>query len=252
MAEVQDEIVEVSELEAEAAKEEAKQTEQKTDDDLPEEFVGKTPQEIARIAMHARREMGRMGNELGEVRKLADELIKTQLHKKPEDEKPQEVDFFADPKRAIQQAVETNPKVLAAEQYARAAQMEQARMRLAQLHPDHPQVVKDPDFMEWIKASPVRTKLYMQAEAYDLDSANELLGTFKALKSVKTQKQTQEDTKARDNALKAAAVETGGTGEQTKKVYRRADLINLRLRDPSKFAAMQEEIDAAYREGRVR
>lgn len=255
MAEVQDEdIVGGSEIEAEDAKQEseAAQAETKPEDLIPEEYRGKSVAEIVNMAQHARREMGRMGNELGEVRKLADELIKSQLHQKPNDEKPQEVDFFTNPQEAVNRLVANHPNVRSAEQYAKAVQMEQAKMRLAQLHPDHQQIVKDAEFAEWIKASPVRIKLYSQAENYDLDAAHELLSTYKTIKAVKQNKQAEVDTKARDATLKTAAVETGGSGEQTRKIYRRADLINLKLRDPRKFEAMQDEIDAAYREGRVR
>src|SRR3990167_3078031 len=170
MAELQDESVEVNELEAVAAQEATKQQE----DDLPDEFKGKSPSEIARIALHARREMGRQANELGDIRKLADELIRSQLQKPKEEEKPREVDFFENPQEAIRQAVENSPKVLAAEQYTRQVQQEQAKMRFNQLHPDANEVVKDGEFQDWVKASKVRTKLFQQADAYDLDAADEL------------------------------------------------------------------------------
>jgi hypothetical protein len=52
--------------------------------------------------------------------------------------------------------------------------------------------------------------------------------------------------------LKAAGVDTGGTGESSKKIYRRADLIQLKLRDPDRYEQLQPEIMAAYAEGRVR
>src|SRR3990167_11450941 len=110
MAELQDESVEVNELEAVAAQEATKQQE----DDLPDEFKGKSPSEIARIALHARREMGRQANELGNIRKLADELIRSQLHKPKEEEKPREVDFFENPQEAIQNAISASPDVIAA------------------------------------------------------------------------------------------------------------------------------------------
>jgi len=47
-------------------------------------------------------------------------------------------------------------------------------------------------------------------------------------------------------------VDTGGSGETTRKVYRRADLIRLKMRDPGKYDAMSDEIMAAYSEGRVK
>lgn len=260
MAEVQDLEVEVSEIEAieqlDAETKQAAEVEVKPEapeDDIPEEFRGKSQAELARIAMHARKEMGRQGNELGEIRKLADDLIKSQLRQKPEEEKPKEVDFFENPQEAIRQAVEANPKVQAAEQYALHAQQAMAKQLLAQKHPDFAAVVQDGEFAEWVKASKIRTQLFRAAEGYNVDAADELLSTFKQLRAKKQAPAVSEAEKqVRDSALKAASVETGGSGEGSRKVYRRADLIRLKMRDPAKFDAMQDEIDAAYRDGRVK
>jgi len=52
--------------------------------------------------------------------------------------------------------------------------------------------------------------------------------------------------------LKAATVDTGSPAPSSKKTYRRTDLINLRLRDPDRYYAMQDEIMSAYAEGRVK
>jgi hypothetical protein len=52
--------------------------------------------------------------------------------------------------------------------------------------------------------------------------------------------------------MKAAAVDTGGTGESGKKIYRRADLIRLKMTDPNRYDALSDEIMAAYQEGRVK
>lgn len=258
MAEIQDLESEVSEIEAveqEDAKVEQAAAEAKSED-VPDEFKGMSVAELARIAAHARKEMGRQGNELGEIRKLADELIKSQLKKQPEPEPVKEVDFFENPQEAIRRAVESNPRVVAAEQYGIQAQKMQAQQRLVQLHPDFGQVVQDASFAEWIKGSKIRTKLFQEAEAYDVDAADELLSTFKQLKQVKAEKSqvqvSDAEKTARTKSLQAAAVETGGSGESSKKVYRRTDLIRLKMRDPSKFDSMQDEIDAAYRDGRVR
>jgi hypothetical protein len=58
--------------------------------------------------------------------------------------------------------------------------------------------------------------------------------------------------KQQAQALKAAAVDVGGSGESSKKVYRRADLIRLKMTDPSRYEALQPEIMAAYAENRVK
>ena len=90
----------------------------------------------------------------------------------------------------------------------------------------------------------------------------ELLETYKSLRNIKQQqaetvkaadeslKKTEEEV--RNKTLKAAAVQQGGTGESTKPVYRRADLIRLRMQDPARYESMADEILQAYAEGRVR
>jgi hypothetical protein len=99
--------------------------------------------------------------------------------------------------------------------------------------------------------------LFTKADAeFDFNSADELLSTYKAIKAVQSnEKQVQAaatQAKAQETALKAAAVDTGGTGESSRKIYRRADLIKLKMTDPDRYMALQDEILAAYAEGRVR
>ena len=262
MAEVHDLEVEVSEIDAveeqDAEVKQAAPVEQvKVEDVIPDEFKGMSVSELAKIAQHARREMGRQGNELGEIRKLADELIKSQLKpKQPEPEPVAEVDFFENPQEAIRRAVESNPKVLAAENYAVQAQRINTQQALVTKHPDFKEIVQNAEFANWVKSSKVRTKLFMEAEAYDLDAADELLSTFKQLRSIQKPQEVQapsvEEKALRESGLKAASVDTGGSGESGKKVYRRADLIRLKMRDPTKYEDMSDEILKAYSEGRVK
>lgn len=262
MAEVQEFEQEVGELETVVEKIEQQESkaepESPPEDDIPAEFKGKTVKDIVGIALHARKEMGRQANELGEIRKLADELIKSQLKpKEPEVAPPKEVDFFENPQEAIRRAVESNPKVQAAEQYAVQAQRQLAKQQLHQMHPDMGQIVTDPEFQQWVTASPVRKHLLQQADqAYDLNAANELLSTFKEIRQVKVQQQQRQvsevEKTARNQAMQSAAVDTGGSGETTRKIYRRADLIRLKMTDPSRYDAMNDEILQAYSEGRVK
>jgi hypothetical protein len=70
----------------------------------------------------------------------------------------------------------------------------------------------------------------------------------------KTQEVKQAQEAKRQDALKAGKAESrtssGSTG--TGKTYRRADLIRLKMEDPMKYESMQDEIYAAYAEGRVK
>lgn len=254
MAEIQDLENEASELEVVESQDAAKAVTTE-EDNIPEEFRTLSKADLAGMLKHTRKELGRQNAEVGEIRKLADELIKSQLSK-PETKPVAEVDFFENPQEAIRQAVETNPRVLAAEQYALNAQKAQTVQALAQKHPDYTQVVQDADFANWIKASKVRVQLFQAAENFNLDAADELLSTYKQLKSINKpqvkEPPSAEEKAARTSSMQAAAVDTGGSGESGKKVYRRTDLIRLKMRDPAKFKDMQDEIDLAYQQGRVK
>ena len=104
-----------------------------------------------------------------------------------------------------------------------------------------------------MKSSPIRIKIFEQADSgYDYDSANELLSTYKQLRTVKSKQVSDEGEVTRKQNLKAVGVDVGGSGESSKKVYRRADLIRLKMQDPNRYDALSDEIMAAYQEGRVR
>jgi hypothetical protein len=225
-------------------------------DTIPEKYKGKSSQEIIRMHQEAEKLIGKQAQEVGEVRKLADELLKQSLSNSkpaaPTEVEP-EIDFFEDPQKAIRNSIDKHPDVLAARHSAQEFKKMQIQQKLNHNHPDFQNVVQDPEFAEWVKQSPVRLGLYAKADGeFDYDSANELLSTFKQIKQIKTQ---QVEAKGKDvlkQNLKAVAVDTGGTGESSKRVYRRADLIRLRMSDPERYESLEAEIMSAYADGRVR
>ena len=235
-----------------------------TEQDLPEKYRNKSLDEIIKMHQEAEKLIGRQAQEVGENRKLLDQYIKQQLEQKHDTQpsKAQEIDWYEDPAKAVNQAVANNPilKQLQ-EQQAQQAQVV-ALQTIEKAHPDYLSVAQSDDFASWIQGSKVRMELFAKANNYDVDSALELLETYKSIRNVKQQK--VEATKAADEslkkvddenrskALKTAAVQQGGTGESTKPVYRRADLIRLRMQDPSRYESMAEEILQAYADGRVR
>ena len=244
---IDDDKEELGELEIEQQK-----IEQKAE--LPEKYREKSLDEIVKMHQEAEKLIGKQAQEVGEVRKLADELIKQNLgtRQQTRQEEP-EVDFFENPQKAVQRTVDNHPDILAARQVTQEMRRAQIQQRLAQEHPDFGDIAKDQDFANWVKSSPIRIKIFEQADSgYDFDSANELLSTYKQLRSVK-QKQTSDDGEVtRKQNLKAVGVDVGGSGESSKKVYRRADLIRLKMQDPNRYDALSDEIMAAYQEGRVR
>ena len=223
---------------------------------IPPKYRGKRLEDIINMHQEAEKLIGRQAQEVGEVRRLADELLKQQLSKKAPEPAPQEVDdldFFEDPKKAISKAVDSHPDIVAARNAAQQLKKQQAAAQIQAKHPDMGQIVQDPEFVDWVKGSPVRMQLYTAADQqFDPYAADELLSTFKAIRTRKHAELKEVATTARNQSLKAANVESSGTGETSRKIYRRADLIRLRLENPDRYDSLQDEIMKAYSEGRVR
>ena len=223
--------------------------------DIPDKYRGKELSDIIKMHQEAEKLIGKQAQEVGEVRKLADELIKQNLAGKPQyvkEEEP-EVDFFENPQAAVRKTVDNHPDVLAARQAGQEFKKMQIQQKLAAEHPDFTQIVQDQDFANWVKSSPIRIGLYAKADGeFDYDSANELLSTYKQLRGVKAKQTNDAGETQRKSNLKAATVDVGGSGESGKRVYRRADLIRLKMTDPNRYDALSDEIMQAYQEGRVK
>jgi hypothetical protein len=230
-------------------------------EELPEKYKGKSAIEIAKMHQEAEKLIGRQANEVHEVRSLADQLLKQQLDTQARQAKPieesLEEDFFADPASAVNRQVEKHPAVLEARQAALEMKKMKTAQQLSTKHPDFATIASDSGFQDWVKSSAIRLNLFARADAeYDFESADELLSTYKELRQIKQQNQVQQtaavESKAQEQAMKAATVDVGGAGETSRKVYRRADLIKLRMTDPDRYMQMSDEIMAAYSEGRVK
>ena len=225
------------------------------EDDLPEKYRGKTAKEIALMHQQAEKLIGKQGSEVGELRRVVDDFIKTQTlkeAKKEEESYDDSGDYFVDPKQAVRREIDNHPAVKEAKQASQAMRQQEVLNRLASKHPNFMETIGDPSFAEWVESSPVRKRLYAQAEVqYDFDSADELLSNWQERQT--SSKQVQEASKLdRDKQLKAASVNTQGATESTaKKKYRRQDIMKLMQTDRDRYDAMQPEIMAAYREGRI-
>ena len=229
------------------------------DEDLPDKYKGKSVKEIIGMHQEAEKLIGRQGGEVGELRGIVDDYIKANLaftaqQSQPQPESEPEVDFFEDPKKAVSQAIETHPAVQEARKVATESRQNSSLERIKAKHPDMSDVVSNPSFIEWVKASPIRTEIYMRADQnFDYDAADELISTYKVM-SGKVAEATQVETAARQQQVRAAQT-GGGSGANTggsKRVYRRADIRKLMKEDPDRYDQLAPEIMQAYQEGRVR
>ena len=127
--------------------------------------------------------------------------------------------------------------------------------QLESAHPDFQTIVEDKGFQDWIGASKIRQEIFRAADSYDFDSANELFSTWKQLNQVDTTAKVRAAEKVkREKVLRKTTSETRSSGDSVggKKVYRRADLINLQVTDPRRYESLADEIQQAYVEGRVK
>ena len=259
--EVQEEPVEeqVNEtLEALAVEEEVEQEEIQEPEaqELPKKFQGKSSTEIAEAYENLEKELGRKGQEIGELRKLTDSYLQSQISSQSQQTTTSEpADFYDNPEEAVRQIIDNHPRF---REFSEQTQQQQAALTAQQLekeHPDFQEVITDGGFQEWVNGSKIRQRLYKEADSYDFDAANELLTTWKERQMISKTKEVNESKKTkRDTAMKAGEGVSRASGESTagKKIYRRADLIRLKQTDPKRYQSLEDEIYEAYAEGRVK
>ena len=224
--------------------------------ELPQKYQGKSTAEIIRMHQEAEKLLGKQSSEVGELRKVVDDYIQTQLSEKaPQEVQPEEdIDFFSDPDRAVERAINNHPKIKEAEEISNQYRHSTALAELQRRHPDMQGILQDEKFAEWIKDSKIRQQLFVQADQqYDYDAADELFSLWKERQQVVNQTVANEKQQRKQAVKSASTGNARGSGEQRgKKVYRRADIIKLMRTDPDRYQALSNEIMQAYAEGRVR
>ena len=224
---------------------------------LPDKYQGKSLEDIVKMHQEAEKLLGRQSSEVGELRKVVDDYISSQTQSAPQPqhvEPEDDIDYFTDPQAAVNRAIENHHKIREAEEYSSNYKKQSALAELNNKHPDMQDILGDPKFADWIKASKIRTQLFVAADQeYDADSADELFSLWKERKQV-VQQTANVEKQERKQQLKAANTGNArGSAEGTrKKVYRRADIIKLMRTDPERYQSLSEEILTAYAEGRVK
>jgi len=224
-------------------------------ENIPEKYQGKSTAEIVRMHQEAEKLLGKQSGEVGELRSVVDNYIQTQLDDTPTPkQEAEDIDFFSDPDKAVERAIANHPSIKKAEEANLNNRRETAQSKLQSRHPDMNDIIQDGKFVEWIKASKIRTQLFAQADRqYDYEAADELFTNWKERQGVVAQAASTEKDTRKAAVRKASTGSTKGTGEQrAKKVYRRSDIIKLMKTDPDRYMALSDEITQAYAEGRVR
>jgi len=236
------------------------EAEESTEYVVPDKFAGKSSEEIIESYQNLEKELGRKAQEVGELRKLSDSFLQAELNRNQSQSTPNEteeepMDFFDDPNAAVNKAIENHPKFQEFQRFQAQQAQVAAKTQLEAAHPDFADIVQDKGFQEWVQGSKIRMQMFQAADAYNFDAANELLTTWKDRSMInKTKEVNQAEEAKRKDALKAGKAESRSSSGSSGggKTYRRADLIRLKMEDPMKYESMQDEIYAAYAEGRVK
>jgi hypothetical protein len=224
------------------------------EEDIPEKYRNKDIRDVVRMHQEAEKLLGKQSSEVGELRKIVDDFVKTQLEAKSPQEEVEKFDIFDDPDKYIEHKLANHPKIKEAEQVSKSMKQQETLSKLKSAHPDFQEIIQDDKFAEWVTKSKVRVELYQRADQlFDYDSADELLSLWKERQSLVRETADMQETDRKRQLKSASTGNAKGSGESpSRKIYRRADIIKLMQTDPKRYQQLQPEIMAAYAEGRVK
>lgn len=228
--------------------------------EVPEKFKDKSIEDVIKSYTEVEKELGRKNNEVGELRKLADDFIRQQLSvaDSPTSDAVKETNvdvdtLLEDPTKAINDVLDDNPRIKALEEQLHNAKIAEQKAGFEKKHGDWQDLLQSQDFQEWVTASPIRQKMLMEADQnYDYAMADEVFSLYKEVRGKVVEEAKEKAEAERKDKLKKASGEKANSGATSKKVYRRKDLIRMKIEDPQRYAAMESEILKAYQEKRVR
>lgn len=237
-------------------------------DSVPDKYRNKSIDDLIQMHQNAERRLSQQGNELGEMRRIADGLIgvtksrQENVRTTPE-RKPVTVDsLLSNPEQALTQTIEQSNVAQRTEAVAsRVEDLEAtiARNAFENRFPSANEDMQNPDFIEWVKKNPARQKMAGAAYQGNYTAAADLWSLWDEVKGQRTQAPTKDNSKT----VQAARVMRQGAteGQEPKKVYSRAKLMALREKVADGDAAavaqwnnteFQSALIQAYAEDRVR
>ena len=214
---------------------------------IPEKFKGKSITEVIDSYTQLESEFGRRNNEVGDMRKTLDDILKQQLAGNT-DETEEDEDLTA-----VEKALAKSPTLAKVQNNLVEQSRNAARSEFDKVHPDAQKVISSKAFVKWVTDSDVRTNQFSGANAgYDYDTISEMIGTYTELSSVRK----ESNAKKRNGTMKALETPNAnggesGAGQTKRKVFKLSDLMKLRDTNPARYEKLGPVINKAYAEGRV-
>tara|TARA_R110002126_G_scaffold272688_2_gene416870 strand:- start:2430 stop:3233 length:804 start_codon:yes stop_codon:yes gene_type:complete len=228
--------------------------EQEDKSDIPEKYQNKSITDIVQMHQEAEKLLGRQSSEVGELRKVVDDFVKTNIANSPHKEEGDDLDLFENPDAYIDKKLANHPKIKEAEKVSATLHRQEVMARIQTDHPDFATIVSDAKFLEWASSSKMRTELFQRADQnFEFDAADELLSQWKERQNIVKETAEMQKTDRKRQLKSASTGANTGSGERSsRKVYRRADIIKLMQTDPDRYQELAPEIREAYAEGRVK
>jgi hypothetical protein len=242
---------------------------------VPDKYKGKSIDDVIAMHQNAETRLGEMGNEVGSYKKMTDRLLALETKRSddlisggatPEDVSPVEItstELLDNPTEAISKVVKSavSDAIKPIGDRLDTSDLETLETQFASKHPDAGTIAHDDKFLNWCRQSPTRLRAAQAAATGAWDQADDLLTEWKDSIKPAPEDDTLENQDAAAVALEAARKAgteskgaSGPADAPTGKVYRRIDLIEMKLKRPAVYEdpGFQAEIMKAYAEGRVK
>ena len=226
---------------------------------MPSKFEGKSIEDVVKAYQNVESALGNKSNEVGELRKLTDQIL---LNQAAPPAIPQVADinddvgfddFIDDPAAAVNKALDSNTRLQEIEKSLATNAANADRKALLEALPDADSIVASPEFQTWVKEMPVRGRILQDAHVNrDVDAAVDLISMYKDTAAAATENAIDERNAIAKGDLKQATVVKGGVPNTKKPVYKRTELINLKVNNPQAYAARSAEFNEAYADKRVK
>lgn len=231
---------------------------QEPEEDIPEKYRGKSARELVEMHQSAERAIGRQGNELGQIRKVLDDILVAQQQSQPSTAPDvPDMDFFEDPKaatsRIVAESLKNDPTLQSMQKSLQESEKKTKAAQMAQAHPDYLEVAQSADFQQWLAKDNWRVQTFQNAGAnFDIEAAASLLSMYKESRQVReaTERSAKNQQRRKVNQASTGSGKASAETRGKPKLSREA-LIELKMTNPDKYMANIRQIKQAYAEGRV-
>lgn len=226
-------------------------------------FDGKSIDDVLESYANLERSYSQQGQEIGALRKTVDNLVTLQSQNvasvadTSKTVEPVKIDdLYDDPEGAIAKVVNktASKRIEELENQVKVLSVSEKKAQLTGRYPTWQAEIVKPEFGEWVKSSPARSRLAVQADQGDLDSANDLLELWEH--NTKSEQEAQKKLQ-RERQFRDATLETSSpNGVEVPNTYSRSHIMEQRIKAKRGDQVAQrwlqahaEDIAIAYEEG---